>query len=531
MRFPRIRTIRGKLFVGIVGVVALFVLLSWVLNWQLLGRYYHRVKTASLVSRYRQIRQLYEAGDVEALALALETIERKDGLTITVVDADLQVRYSTMALERLGRIATLAQRGGGGAVGAVGGTGEGFVVSVTAPVVSEPFFAEPLRQIKGQLTDSDYIMMGSTFDDRLKLEFISLLGVLSDGGYVMLRTPVAPVQESASAANRFFLISGTLVAVAGSLVAYWYAGRFTRPVERMKVIAEKVAGLDFSERYEGDSDDEIGALGSSINEMSRKLEATIGELREANVRLQEDIQRERRIDELRKEFIANVSHELKTPIALIQGYAEGLKLNINEDEETRAVYCDVIMDETARMNRLVGQLLKLSQIELGYVEPLKSSFDMVGLINRGGKKNSLHLDEYRIELSVEGESHLDVVADIDMMEQVLVNYITNAINNIDDRRTIRISVEKLDHKARVSVFNTGEHIPADCKELIWSSFYKLDRARTRSHGGTGLGLSIVKAVQDAHGNACGCDNVEGGVAFWFDVDLAENDVADGEEPA
>src|SRR5690606_23406417 len=147
----------------------------------------------------------------------------------------------------------------------------------------------------GQLTDSDYIMMGSTFDDRLKLEFISLLGVLSDGGYVMLRTPVAPVQESASAANRFFLISGTLVAVAGSLVAYWYAGRFTRPVERMKVIAEKVAGLDFSERYEGDSDDEIGALGSSINEMSRKLEATIGELREANVRLQEDIQRERRI--------------------------------------------------------------------------------------------------------------------------------------------------------------------------------------------------------------------------------------------
>ena len=170
----------------------------------------------------------------------------------------------------------------------------------------------------------------------------------------------------------------------------------------MKVIAEKVAGLDFSERYEGDSDDEIGALGSSINEMSRKLEATIGELREANVRLQEDIQRERRIDELRKEFIANVSHELKTPIALIQGYAEGLKLNINEDEENRAFYCDVIMDETARMNRLVGQLLKLSQIELGYVEPLKSSFDMVGLINRVVKKNSLHLDEYRIELSVEG---------------------------------------------------------------------------------------------------------------------------------
>ena len=174
---------------------------------------------------------------------------------------------------------------------------------------------------------------------------------------------------------------------------------------------------------------------SSINEMSRKLEATIGELREANVRLQEDIQRERRIDELRKEFIANVSHELKTPIALIQGYAEGLKLNINEDEENRAFYCDVIMDETARMNRLVGQLLKLSQIELGYVEPLKSSFDMVGLINRVVKKNSLHLDEYRIELSVEGESHLDVVADIDMMEQVLVNYITNAINNIDDRRS------------------------------------------------------------------------------------------------
>jgi len=380
-------------------------------------------------------------------------------------------------------------------------------------------FSDGLKQMSAG-SNPDYVMYSSTRDDRLKLDFIALIGVLSDGGYVSLRASLAPMQESASAANRFFLISGTLMAVVGAVLAYWYAARFTKPVEDMKVIAERVARLDFSSEYSGHQEDEIGALGTSINTMSKRLEEAISDLTEANRQLQEDVRRERRIDEMRKEFIANVSHELKTPIALIQGYAEGLKLNVNEDEANRAFYCDVIMDEAARMNRLVAQLLKLNQIESGHMRPNKAGFDIVDLVGKVVKKNGLSLDEQQITLTVTGEPRLDVAADADMIEQVLMNYVTNAINHAGGDGVIRVDVTRAGAKARVTVFNSGEPIPEENMQSIWLAFYKADRARTRSIGGTGLGLSIVKAMQEAQGNACGCENVEGGVAFWFDADLA-----------
>ncbi|MEA4884394.1 MAG: histidine kinase dimerization/phospho-acceptor domain-containing protein, partial [Clostridia bacterium] len=374
MRLLKIRSIRGKLFVGIVGVVVMYVLMSWVLNWQLLDVYYHRVKTSSLINNYRHIRQLYERNDATELLLGLETLERKEGLVVVVVDADFGLRYSTMPdrsskyqgptpaggaepepapasgpapgpvfAPETAPASALAQAtaprsapGQATAPGPVSGQGPA-LAPVPAPAprpAFEPFPSDLLRRATADL-EKDYQVMGHTRDDRLKLDFISLVGVLSDGGYVFLRTPLAPIRESASAANRFFLISGAVMVAAGSVAAYWYAARFTKPVEDMKVIAEKVARLDFTSEYSGASDDEIGALGMSINTMSRKLEATIGELMQANECLQRDIQRERQIDEMRKEFIANVSHELKTPIALIQGYAEGLKLNVNDDAEDR----------------------------------------------------------------------------------------------------------------------------------------------------------------------------------------------------
>ena len=199
--------------------------------------------------------------------------------------------------------------------------------------------------------EGDYVVLEATPDERLRTEFMSLVGLLSNGDYLFLRTPVPAIQESAATANRFFLISGSLMIVVGIVFAFVFAGWFTRPILEMKGIAQKMARLDFSSKYTGSSHDEIGALGASINLMSDQLERSIGELVTANEKLLEDIERERRIDDMRKEFIANVSHELKTPIAMIQGYAEGLKLNVNEDEENRNFYCDVITDEAARMNR------------------------------------------------------------------------------------------------------------------------------------------------------------------------------------
>ncbi len=507
MRLPRVKTIRGKLFVGIVGVVAAYVLLSWALNWQFLESYYQREKTEALIHHYRSVRRLYEAGDAAALHLGLETMERKEGIVINVIDGNSNTVYSSIPDRPPARPYEL-------------------------PPTPTARNMEPSQGVPAQMMarpNSDYIVHSSTRDDRLKLDFITLIGVLSDGGYASLRASLAPMQKSASVANRFFLISGTLMALVGAVLAYWYAARFTRPVEDMKLIAERVAQLDFSSEYSGHQEDEIGALGNSINTMSKRLEGAIRDLTEANRQLQEDVKRERKIDEMRKEFISSVSHELKTPIALIQGYAEGLKLNVNEDEENRGFYCDVIIDEAARMNRLVAQLLKLNQIESGYMKPSRVAFDIVDLVGKVVKKNGLSLEEHQMKLTVTGEPRLDVVADVDMVEQVLMNYVTNAINYAGGDGIINIDVSRVagdggaEEKARVAVFNSGEPIPEEGLQSIWLPFYKADRARTRSIGGTGLGLSIVKAMQEAQGNACGCENVDGGVAFWFDVDLARAD--------
>ncbi|HOO30898.1 MAG TPA: HAMP domain-containing sensor histidine kinase [Bacillota bacterium] len=514
------KSIRARLFLGIVGLVVGYVLLSWLLNSQLLDVYYHRIKTNSLVSGYKHVKQAYDSGDLAQLLLDLETMERKEGLMVVIVDSSYTLQYASRPVQS-------ARHGSAGPTGPMDSALLDSLDQQRMPPPGpgpnpapnpDPF---PVNTIERAIADleGEYEVLSFTRDDRLKLDFISLIGRLPDGGYVFLSAPISSIEESASAANRFFLVSGVLMIAVGSIAAYWYAGRFTQPIHDMKVIAERVAKLDFSMEYVGSTDDEIGALGESINIMSRQLEYSINELVRANERLQQDIERERQIDEMRKEFIANVSHELKTPIALIQGYSEGLKLNVNDDEENRDFYCDVITDEAARMNRLVGQLLKLAQIESGNIAPRKICFDIVEFINHIVRKNGLALQERGVDLGIEGESCVEVVADIDMMEQVLVNYITNGIDHCDGERKMTITIEEVDEKARISVFNTGQHIPEDCMDSIWTSFYKTDKARTRDHGGTGLGLSIVKAVQKAHGNDCGCKNVAGGVVFWFDADL------------
>jgi len=492
-----IKSVRGKLFAGIVGLIALFVLLSWALNWGLLDGYYRSAKRGSLVNAYLKLRKLYQ-GEAGALLLELETMERREGFHIVVVDPWQSVKYDTVPDRRGGSAPTPDRLPRPG---------------------SDRWLTEFIVRT-AQDMDGDYVVLEATPDERLRTEFMSLVGLLANGDYLFLRTPVTAIQESAATANRFFFISGSLMIIVGIVFAFVFAGWFTRPILEMKGIAEKMARLDFSSKYRGSSHDEIGALGASINLMSDQLERSIGELVTANEKLLEDIERERRIDDMRKEFIANVSHELKTPIAMIQGYAEGLKLNVIEDEENRNFYCDVIADEAARMNRLVSQLLSLARIESGNAAPDMICFDIVEMARRVLRKSCLVLQERGIDASTEGEERALVSADYDMIEQVMTNYITNAINHAAGDNMLRVRIDSTPGKVRVSVLNSGEPIPLESIDSIWTSFYKTDKARTREHGGTGLGLSIVKAIQDAHGNGYGASNVDGGVEFWFDVNAA-----------
>ena len=170
-------------------------------------------------------------------------------------------------------------------------------------------------------------------------------------------------------------IASTLIC---GLVIWLVSKKITDPILELARISERMTHLDFDARYRGKSFNEIAVLGSHMNELADTLEATISELKTANNELQKDIEKKNRIDEMRREFLANVSHELKTPIALIQGYAEGLKEGVNDDEESRNFYCDVIMDESAKMNNMVKKLLTLNELEFGNSVVTMERFDIVG---------------------------------------------------------------------------------------------------------------------------------------------------------
>ena len=283
-------------------------------------------------------------------------------------------------------------------------------------------------------------------------------------------------------------------------------------------LSERMSELDFDARYTGNSQDEIGVLGHSMNTLSEKLKETIGELKTANNELQRDIEEKIRIDETRKEFIANVSHELKTPIALIQGYAEGLTEGMADDPDSRDYYCEVIMDEANKMNKMVKQLLTLTALEFGNDLPVMEQFDLVKLIQGVLSASGILLQQKEATVVFEPSSPVPVWADEFKIEEVITNYINNAMNHLEGEKRIEIRLEQREKEVKVFVFNTGQHIPEEDLDKLWTKFYKVDKARTREYGGSGIGLSIVKAIMDAHNKQCGVENVNGGVEFWFTVD-------------
>ena len=266
-----------------------------------------------------------------------------------------------------------------------------------------------------------------------------------------------------------------------------------------------------------------------MNEMSYALEKTISELKTANNELKRDIEKKTEIDELRKEFISNVSHELKTPIAIIQGYAEGLKESVNDYPESMEFYCDVIVDESAKMNTMVKKLLTLNQIEFGNVVEEYERFNIVEIIDNILNQTQILLKEKEAIVDFDNSRHIYVWSDEFQVEQVVTNYISNAINHLDNENIIKISVIEQGKTVRVCVENTGENIPEESLGRIWEKFYKVDKARTREYGGSGIGLSIVKAIMNSLHMQYGVENTNRGVKFWFELESANETVKDIKE--
>ena len=306
--------------------------------------------------------------------------------------------------------------------------------------------------------------------------------------------------------------------ILSGLIIMVVTRRITRPISELTELSRKMSDLDFEAKYESKVGNEIDVLGDNFNRMSSQLETTISELKSANNELQRDIEDKIKIDKMRKEFLDNVSHELKTPIALIQGYAEGLKENISDDSESREFYCDVIMDEASRMNKLVKNLLTLNQLESGKDAVVMERFDIVSLIRGVLQTMNIMIGQKDAKVIFEAEKPVYVWADEFKIEEVVTNYVSNALNHLEGEKEIEIKLQDEDNHVKISVFNTGTPIPEADVPNLWNKFYKVDKARTREYGGSGIGLSIVKAIMESMNQEYGVQNFDNGVEFWFTLD-------------
>ncbi len=380
-----------------------------------------------------------------------------------------------------------------------------------------PGFGQEVKEKKLEAETEDYSVF-SLYDARMQSKYIELVGFLENGNIILMRSNVESMQESVKVANRFLLYAGISSALLISLIMFWVSRRFTEPMLKLADIAKDMSELNFDVKYEVKSKDEIGTLGHSINVLSEKLEQTISELKSVNNELQSDIERKTQADEVRKEFLSNVTHELKTPIALIQGYAEGLKDNISESAEDREFYCDVIIDEAAKMNTMVKKLLTLNHLEFGNTPVEFERFNLTELIRAVLASVDILAKQKSVTIRFEQAEPVYVWADEYMIEEVLTNYISNALHYVSDAGIIEVKLIPVEAGIRVAVFNTGANIPEEELEKVWIKFYKVDKARTREYGGSGIGLSIVKAIMDAHNRAYGVKNHGSGVEFWFELD-------------
>ena len=486
-------SIRRQFALIFIGLMAGTILLCWFMNTLFLEEYYTRSKKKIIYDAYDSIRQVTNS-DIygsEAFKEELGKVCNMYNIAVYIMNANSVPRY--------------ASSNGGDQLG---NRLMGYIFGFRTNDI------EVLEQ------GEDYIIQKTGGEGN---QFLEMYGRLDSGISFIISTPIESIRESANIANRFFTYVGCLGAISGGVIIWFVSRKITKPILELNHISERMVHLDFEAKYQGRANNEIDMLGENINELSSSLEKSISDLKTANNELQKDIEKKEQIDEMRKEFLSNVSHELKTPIALIQGYAEGLYEGINDDPDSRNFYCEVIMDEAAKMNNMVKKLLTLNQLEFGNDVVGMERFDIVALLKNYIQSAGILTKQNQIEVRMNEYAPIYVWADEFKTEEVFMNYFSNAVNHCGGSRIIDVKLENKDGKVRVSVFNTGEPIPEDSIAHIWEKFYKVDKARTREYGGSGVGLSIVKAIMESMNQKYGVENFTNGVLFWFELETVQEE--------
>ncbi len=471
------KSLKGKLVLMLLTIVFSVLMVLFIANNVLLEPYYTEREKAGFTATYERIRVVAQENPSE-LAAYLSQIAANSTTTIVVTDNNYNLLYSSTNLfeEKNSYLNKNALA----------------------------YFAQLLPIPSGEQYNV------KTIQDQLGSQHLVMFAELNSYCKLFLTKPIASITKSTEIYNEFFLIAIIVIGFIGAIIMFLIGSYFVRPIYEMVDISKRITNLDFSKKFKVRGDDEINILGEQINIMSDRLSRNIWMLSRANTALQNDLSQKERIEKMRKEFLQNASHELKTPISVIASYTEMLKDKLITEEEDREYYYNVIYEETEKMGSIVKNLLGMAQLESQSLQVNPEGFDISDLLTDVLTTFQLHFEKKEISLTTSIENNLVVHADKFLIERVMTNYINNAIEHIDEKKQMQISLYTENDMVYFGVYNSTDQILDS--EKIWTSFYKSDVS-----SGSGLGLSIVKAIMEAHKKPYGFHHKDDGVEFYIQL--------------
>lgn len=489
------QSIKRQMIAVFICMIVCMIGAMWIINVRFLEPYYVRNKQTEFIKMYKELRTAVKKDNITDATVSnrIQKMAEKNNISFLVLDNsdsdsdDVSIITNVhdkdlLRKQLMGYLLNQAQKNG--------------------KVLSKKKNYQ-IRQTKEPWTQTEYIEMWGKF---------------SDGENFLIRSPLESIKESVQLSNQFLLYIGAVALIICAILVWFFSKRLTAPVRELATLSEKMANQDFEAKYTGGGPSEIAELGENFNQMSWKLERSISDLKSANNNLQKDIEQKEKLEQMRNDFLGNVSHELKTPLALIQGYAEGLKDGVTSDPESMEFYCDVIIDEAGKMNKMVRNLLTLNQLEFGDEDITFERFDLTAVIRGVIQSMDIMAQQDGATVNFRQDEPVYVWADEFKVEQVIRNYMSNAFHHLDGEKIVEVKIHLDENRAKVTVFNTGTPIPEEDLAHIWDKFYKVDKAHTREYGGNGIGLSIVKAIMESFHQEYGVKNYENGVEFWFTLD-------------
>ena len=341
--------------------------------------------------------------------------------------------------------------------------------------------------------------------ERLHAIYVTVKETTTDTYMIIQSTSLMPVDAVSGAVSTQFIFIGIILAIAAMITAVLLSKIITKPIVTMNEAAKRLARGEYNADFSVVSGyREMDELGDSLNFAARELAKT---------------------DNLQKELISNISHDLRTPLTMIKGYGEVMR---DIPGENTAENIQIIIDETSRLSDLVNDMLDLSKIQAGTRQAEMQPFSLTQTVRDTMKRYErlTRQDGYIIEFHADRDA--EVVADRGMILQVVYNLINNAINYTGEDKRATVTQTIKDGKARITVSDTGEGIPESELADIWNRYYRVDKVHKRATVGTGLGLSIVKEILELHEATFGVESrLGGGSSFWFELPVCESSEAKG----